>query len=346
MSFSTCIVTWQRKHGRHDLPWQGTRDAYRIWVSEIMLQQTQVSAVVGYFVRFMTRFPTLTSLADASLDDVMPYWAGLGYYARARNLHKAAQQIRDQHASVFPRAVDDVLALPGVGRSTAAAICAFAYGESRAILDGNVKRVLARHYGIAGDVRGKHVEDKMWQLAEDIKPRANIEAYIQGLMDLGATICTRNKPMCLLCPISTTCVAHNEGRTATLPERSVKKTVPHRETVMLVLRHQGDVLLEKRPPTGIWGGLWSLPELAVDVDALTVARERYGVSATRGRRPQPLGAVEHGFTHYALTIYPLEISATKRAAQAREPGQVWLPLDDALAAAIPAPVKKILLALL
>jgi A/G-specific adenine glycosylase len=343
--FATQIIRWQEQSGRHDLPWQGTRDPYRIWVSEIMLQQTQVSAVIDYYARFMARFPTLESLATASLDEVMPYWAGLGYYARARNLHKAAVIVHTEHGGHFPRAFADVLALPGIGRSTAAAICAFAYGESRPILDGNVKRVFARRFGVEGDVRAKLVEEEMWRLAEREVPTQDVEAYIQGLMDLGATVCTRSNPTCLLCPLSRDCVAHQQGRTAELPGRGAKREVPHRETVMLVLRHGHEVLLERRPPTGIWGGLWSLPEVAIETDALAHARSRFGVAPTRGRRPKPLNAVDHGFTHYSLTIHPLEISVASVGANAREPGHLWLTIEDALGAAIPAPVKRILLAL-
>ncbi len=343
--FATQIIRWQKQSGRHDLPWQGTRDPYRIWVSEIMLQQTQVSAVIDYYGRFMARFPTLATLATANLDDVMPYWAGLGYYARARNLHKAAVIVQQEHDGAFPRAFDDVLALPGIGRSTAAAICAFAYGESRPILDGNVKRVFARRFGVEGDVRSKPIEDAMWALAEREVPKQDIEAYIQGLMDLGATVCTRSSPTCLLCPLAHDCVAHQQGRTNELPGRGAKRDVPHRETAMLVLRHGQDVLLERRPPTGIWGGLWSLPEITLEADALAHARSRFGVAPTRGRRPKPLSAVDHGFTHYSLTIHPLEISVARVTDAAQEPGHVWLTLDDALDAAIPAPVKRILSAL-
>lgn len=339
------IIAWQKQSGRHDLPWQNTRDAYRIWVSEIMLQQTQVNAVIGYYARFMGRFPDVATLAAAPIDDVMQHWAGLGYYARARNLHKAAVLMVDQFGGDFPQTYEEVWSLPGIGRSTAAAICAFAYGERRAILDGNVKRVFARNFGVDGDVRTKAIEDAMWDIAEREAPADNIEAYTQGLMDLGATLCTRGTPSCLLCPLRRTCVAFNQGRIAQLPSKSPKKETPHRETRMLVMMSANEVLIERRPPTGIWGGLWSLPEISVEADVMSVAKNRYLVTASKGRRPRPLAEVEHGFTHYSLTIYPVEIAVSKRNIHTAEPGVMWLNLADINNAALPAPVKKILLTL-
>jgi A/G-specific adenine glycosylase len=341
-TFAQKIIRWQQRDGRHDLPWQNTQDPYRIWVSEIMLQQTQVSAVIEYYARFMARFPDVATLAATPMDDVMPYWAGLGYYARARNLHKAACMIINDFGGTFPRAFDDVWSLPGVGRSTAAAICAFAYGESRPILDGNVKRVFARVFGVEGDIRSKAIEEAMWAIAEREVPKKNVEAYIQGQMDLGATLCARGAPKCLLCPLKDDCVANLTGRTHELPMRRMPKETPHRETQMLVMISANEVLIERRPPTGIWGGLWSLPEAAMEVDTLTLAKSRYGVATARGRKPIPLDAVEHGFTHYSLTIYPLEIAVSRREPRVAEVGRMWLNLDDVDGAALPAPVKKIL----
>lgn len=342
LSFADNVIRWQKQSGRHNLPWQNTRDPYRIWVSEIMLQQTQVSAVVGYYVRFMARFPDIASLASAPIDDVMQHWAGLGYYARARNLHKAAVTIVEEFGGVFPKAHTDVWSLPGIGRSTAAAICAFAYGEPLAILDGNVKRVFARNFGIEGDIRKKAIEDAMWEIAEREVPSKQIEAYTQGLMDLGATICSRGTPTCLLCPLRDGCIAYNEGRIVDLPGKSPKKHTPHRQTKMLVLISANEVLLERRPPTGIWGGLWSLPEVAVEADVLAITKAKYRVKLSKGRRPRPLPEVQHGFTHYSLTIYPMEIAVAKRNDHLAEPGVMWLNLDDIAGAALPAPVKKIL----
>ncbi len=337
--FSSRIVQWQRKQGRHDLPWQGTRDPYRIWLSEIMLQQTQVGTVIPYYARFLEKFPTIADLARAPEDAVMQLWAGLGYYARARNLHKAAQQIVSLHGGQFPRSFDEVHALPGIGRSTAAAILAFAFGMRGAILDGNVKRVFARHFGIDGDVKSKPVEDSLWKLAEEMLPRSDIEAYTQGLMDLGASLCGRSDPACLLCPVMKSCVAHATGRIDELPGRGAKRETPHRQTQMLLLLASGEVLLEKRPPSGIWGSLWSLPEVAVDIDGLKFAKSNLGVASGKIKKRAPL---QHGFTHYTLTIHPLEIQVSKRTPLAMEPRFMWLNLEDALAAALPAPVKKIL----
>ena len=341
-NFSTHIIRWQRRSGRHSLPWQNTRDPYRVWLSEIMLQQTQVATVIPYYERFLLRFPHITALAIADADAVMQHWAGLGYYARARNLQRAAQQIVEKHGGEFPRNFDDVHALPGIGRSTAAAICAFSFGTRGAILDGNVKRVFARHFGVEGDVKSKPVEDKLWGIAHNVLPEKDIEAYTQGLMDLGASLCARREPACLLCPLNASCVAHATGRTAELPGRGRKRELPQRETQMLILIADGKVLLEKRPPTGIWGGLWSLPEAAIGTDVMTIATSRYGVTSGAAKHGTKL---VHGFTHYSLTIHPVEIAVSKRALVAMEPGAMWLDFSVALEAALPAPVKKLLTAI-
>ena len=338
-TFAKKIIIWQAREGRHGLPWQETRDPYRIWLSEIMLQQTQVATVIPYYERFLRRFPDVAALAGADDDDVMRLWAGLGYYARARNLHRAARQIVEIHQGVFPAGFEAILALPGIGRSTAAAISAFAFGERRPILDGNVKRVFARHFGIEGDVKLKPVEDALWLIAESMLPKTGIEVYTQGLMDLGATICTRTQPTCLLCPVRKSCVAFNAGRIEELPGKGKKRETPHRQTRMLVILSRGEVLLEKRPPTGIWGGLWCLPELPLEQDVFEILHKRF---ALRGRTVRELARVEHGFTHYSLSIFPVEIAVTGIEARAMEPGLMWVDLEEALGAAIPAPVKRIL----
>lgn len=336
--FAARVVAWQRAHGRHDLPWQNTRDAYRIWLSEIMLQQTQVSAVIPYYARFLARFPNVASLAAADEDEVLRHWAGLGYYARARNLHRAAQAIAARGA--FPDTHDGVAALPGVGRSTASAICAFAYGARHAILDGNVKRVLARHFGIEGFPGARKVELDLWALSERLLPEAGIEAYTQGLMDLGASLCARTKPRCVACPLRATCVAHRAGRTHELPSPRPAKVLPQRETTMAVLWRDGEAMLEKRPAPGIWGGLWAFPE----VDGARLDEEcatRFGV---RVRRMQALTPIEHGFTHFKLRIHPVLVDVD-RVHAAEQPGRLWLTPQDAAGAAVPVPVKKILIAL-
>ena len=338
-AFARKIIAWQKNEGRHDLPWQRTRDPYRIWLSEVMLQQTQVAAVIPYYERFLSRFPDILTLANATLDEVMPYWAGLGYYARARNLHLGAQQIVERHGGIFPTEFDAIHALSGIGRSTAAAISAFAFGRRCAILDGNVKRVFARHFSVEGDVKAKSIEDRLWSLAEAELPRTEIESYTQGLMDLGATLCKRAKPACALCPVRKSCIAREQGRVELLPGKTTKRDVPHRQTRMLVIVSRGEVLLEKRPPTGIWGGLWSLPELAVEADIPTMLLSRYGLT---GRATREMARVDHGFTHFSLSIFPVEITPKKIPLRAMEPGLIWQNLDDAIDAAIPAPVKRIL----
>lgn len=338
-AFAKKVIDWQLRDGRHGLPWQGTKDAYRVWLSEIMLQQTQVTTVIPYFERFLKRFPDVVSLARAPEDDVMKLWAGLGYYARARNLHRAAKEIADVHQGIFPSDFDAIHALPGIGRSTAAAISAFAFGQRKAILDGNVKRVFARHFGVDGDVKSKPVEDALWSLAEKQLPKADIETYTQGLMDLGATLCRRTQPSCLLCPVRATCVAFREGRVDELPGRGVRKELPHRQSRMLIVLYKGEVLLEKRPPTGIWGGLWCLPEASLEKSAVGELAARYRLT---GKSVRDLARVEHGFTHYSLTIFPVEITLAKTDLAAMEPGLMWLNLNDAAEAALPAPVKRIL----
>lgn len=341
-AFARNVTAWQRTHGRHDLPWQGTRDPYRIWVSEIMLQQTQVGTVIPYYLRFIARFPDLAALAAADLDDVLAHWSGLGYYSRARNLHRAAIAIRELHGGRFPAAFDAVAALPGIGRSTAGAIVVFAYGARRAILDGNVKRVLARACGIEGYPGDNSTADALWRAAERLLPDNRIESYTQGLMDLGATVCLRRQPHCLLCPVSESCIALRDGRVAELPAPRPRKVLPHRKTVMLVLAHGSDLLLEKRPAPGIWGGLWCFPELAEGEDAKGVALQRFGASVRAG---EWLTDVEHGFTHFSLTISPQRVEVFDLQPRAAEPGYRWMSKDEVMQAGIPAPVKRIVQAL-
>ena len=331
MSYSARLIAWQRRHGRHDLPWQGTRDPYRIWLSEVMLQQTQVTAVIPYYERFLRRFPTVAELAAASEDEVLRLWSGLGYYARGRNLHAAARVI--DAAGRFPRAAEEIEKLPGVGRSTAAAIAVFAFGERAAILDGNVKRVLARHFG----VEGWPLAERLWPRAERLLPANNIETYTQALMDLGATVCTRSAPRCDACPVRAGCKARKSKRTAQIPAPRPRKSLPRRAVTWLLLLDRGQILMEKRSATGIWGGLWSFPEApAKDVDGY--CRRALGCEVTSRR---PLQALEHGFSHFRLRIRPLlcEVVAMPRLAS---PGMLWLDLREARDAAVPAPVKSLL----
>ena len=311
MSFAAKLIAWQRRHGRHGLPWQGTRDPYRIWLSEVMLQQTQVSAVIPYYERFLRKYQSVEALAAASEDEVLQLWSGLGYYARGRNLHKAAQEIERDG---FPRSAEKIAGLPGVGRSTAAAIAVFAFGERAAILDGNVKRVLSRCYGVAD-------QNGLWPLAERLLPRKDVDIYTQGLMDLGATVCTRN-PECGRCPVKASCVARATGRIGELPAARPRKALPLRRTTWFVFRNAGKVLLERRPSSGIWGGLWCFPEKADTV--------------FRARSMKKLAPIEHGFTHFRLRIQPL-LCDTRFTA-----GALWVDLEDALQAAVPSPVRKLL----
>jgi len=335
--FATRLIAWQREHGRHGLPWQPTRDPYRIWLSEVMLQQTQVATALPYYERFVASFPDIRALAAAAIDRVLEHWAGLGYYRRAHHLHAAAKMIVEKHGGAFPRDVAAIAALPGVGRSTAAAIAAFAFGAREAILDGNVKRVLARHRGVEGFPGKPNVERKLWAAAESLLPATDIERYTQGLMDLGATVCTRT-PACLVCPVAVDCVARIEGRIADLPQPRAAKPLPQRAVRVLVLEHSGEILFERRPPTGVWSGLWSLPEAALEDDVCNVVRARFGADAEPG---VALAPITHGFTHFTLTLHPERVAVSAWPSRAEAPGHVWLTREDALSAALPAPIKRL-----
>ncbi|WP_226806918.1 A/G-specific adenine glycosylase [Candidatus Vallotia cooleyia] len=356
--FAPHLIEWQRTHGRHDLPWQRSRDPYRIWLSEIMLQQTRVSTVIPYYLRFLKRFPNIHELASASIDDVMALWSGLGYYARARNLYQCAQRIVQQYGGAFPKTIEQLVLLPGIGRSTAAAISAFAFGVCSPILDGNVKRVLARMFGIDGFPGGKQVETAMWNLAESLLPTASkkphnicscdsalvepIVAYTQGLMDLGATLCVRSNPNCDCCPFMHVCVAHLTGRQCELPVARPKKAMPTRQTVLLILRSANWVLLEKRASSGIWGGLWSLPN-APDVDKLAArAAQLSGTPVAL----TPLAPLTHTFTHFRLEIEIrlAQLSDELRATVSNVYADTtaWVQLDAIGEYGLPAPVRKIL----
>lgn len=336
--FATTLIAWQKVNGRHDLPWQNTADPYAIWVSEIMLQQTQVTAVIGYYAKFMQRFPTVAGLAQATQEEVLQHWSGLGYYSRARNMHHAAQLIMDEHNGVFPKDFESMQALPGIGRSTAAAIASFAFQQIQTILDGNVKRVLSRHFLIEGWPSAPSVEKVLWTLAETLLPQQDMVAYTQGLMDLGATLCTRSKPKCVICPLQASCAGYDKQRVHELPTPKPRKTIPEKHTTMLILLHGGEVMLEKRPPTGIWGGLWSFPEVENETSS-NVALNRFGLCTQAG---PTLAKLSHAFTHFKLHIEPRAFHVTQRKLHITEPGQIWLSIDDAITAAIPTPVRKIL----
>lgn len=338
--FAERVLEWQGLHGRHDLPWQGRRDAYRIWLSEVMLQQTQVATVIPYYERFLAHFPDVAALAAAPAETVMALWAGLGYYSRARNLHACAKLVVERHGGRFPQTQAALAELPGIGRSTAAAIAAFAFGERAAILDGNVKRVFARHFGIAGWPGAGPVEKALWSRAAQELPEHGIESYTQGLMDLGALICTRSKPRCEACPVATSCVALQEDRIAELPAPRPPKARPIRHLTVAILLDEDRVWVEPRGARGIWGGLYSLPEFAAELDEAefseTVHRE-LGL-ATRSHRPLP--ELTHDFTHYRLVMQPW-FARVDAGALAQGSGK-WMALSEIEGAALPAPIKRLL----
>ncbi|TCT21544.1 A/G-specific adenine glycosylase [Thiobaca trueperi] len=340
-TFAAHLLAWFDRHGRHGLPWQREPTPYRVWVSEIMLQQTQVSVVIPYFERFMARFPDVLDLADAPVDDVLALWSGLGYYARARNLHRAAGLIRDVHQGRFPTTFDQVEALPGIGRSTAGAILSLACGQRHAILDGNVKRVLARHFAIDGWPGHREVLTQLWSVAESCTPQTRVGAYNQGMMDLGATLCTRSRPDCDRCPVAVSCLARAQGRQRDLPASRPRQSLPERSCLMLLaINPAGEILLERRPPSGIWGGLWSLPETTADTEPGVWCLARLGVA--------PLGVEmfaprRHTFSHFSLTIQVAQVRLDGfPVGIADRDDQRWLNPSGLQALGLPAPVKAIL----
>ena len=335
------MIAWHARQGRHDLPWQRDRTPYRVWVSEIMLQQTQVATVIPYYQRFMERFPTVTALADAPIDDVLHLWTGLGYYARARNLHRAAIQVRDEFDGEFPNTFEAVESLPGIGRSTAGAVLALSQGQRLPILDGNVKRVLSRYFGVEGSAMERAVAERLWELADACTPADKVDVYTQAIMDLGATVCTRRKPLCTYCPLSEGCVARLTGRQHDLPSPRPARTRKVRNVFMLVaMRDDGSVLLERRPESGIWGGLWCLPEFGTDTAALSYAGESLRI--VKGKPPRTLGRVEHAFTHFDLIITPLLVRCAESKAVMEGSQNVWYDTRSPARVGLPAPVKTLL----
>ena len=364
--FATRVIQWQYAHGRHGLPWQGA-DAYRVWLSEIMLQQTQVATVIPYYQRFVASFPNIAALASASEDEVLSHWSGLGYYARGRNLHRAAKIITDQYKGEFPRAFEQILELPGIGRSTAAAICALAYHERRAILDGNVQRVLARYKGVEGWAGNKKVEEQLWQQAENLLPPplrcrdaedknlqtglpsgegwgegSDIATYTQALMDMGATVCTRSKPKCNECPVQNNCVALATDRIKQLPTPRPRKAVPEKRSTFMLLLHGNEIFLEKRASQGIWGGLWCPPQIEDGQGVPDDYLQRNGMLVNERI---DLAEFTHTFTHFKLHIAPVLLRVAHKPIQAQQSTSAWLTVAKALQAAIPTPVRKMLLQL-
>lgn len=339
-AFATNLLQWHEKHGRKDLPWQQDRTPYRVWVSEIMLQQTQVATVIPYYLRFMEAFPDVLALANAPVDRLLQHWSGLGYYARARNLYKAACEIRDRHGGRFPDTFEDVLTLPGIGRSTAGAIMSIARGQRHAILDGNVKRVLARYHAVSGWPGDSAVSAELWQYAEQHTPSVMTACYTQAIMDLGATVCTRTTPACFLCPVSGGCKAFELGRTADFPAKRPKKSRPLRQTHMALACCKGDVYLERRPPSGIWGGLWSLPEFDLEGQLLDWCSRRLNAVPVAIERWTTL---RHSFSHYHLDIKPVALHLDEVPERLEDGTSViWYNYESAPDFGLAAPVRKLI----
>jgi A/G-specific adenine glycosylase len=343
--FAARLIRWHKRHGRHDLPWQATTDPYRVWLSEIMLQQTQVATVIPYYRRFLERFAQLAELGAARVEEVMALWSGLGYYARARNLHACAQAVMSRHGGNFPHDPDAMAQLPGIGRSTANSIATFCFGARAPILDGNARRVLCRAFGIEGFPGGGAVERRLWALAQELMPARHGAIYNQAQMDLGALVCTRTRPRCETCPLQGLCAARASGRTAELPTPKPPRTLPLRHATLLVLLDDDRVLLETRPPSGIWGGLLSLPELPAGAEPQAWTEQHFGCRisavAPAPARCVPLGTLGHAFSHFRLHIAPLLLRVTPTHA-AMEPGRQWLELATIGKAALPAPIRRIL----
>lgn len=342
LRFAAPLVAWQRTHGRHTLPWQQTTDPYRVWLSEIMLQQTQVTTVLGYYDRFLQRFPDVRALAAAPQDDVLALWSGLGYYSRARNLHACAREVVARFGGEFPRSAELLQSLPGIGRSTAAAIAAFCYGERVAILDGNVKRVLTRYLAHDADLASTANERALWDIATGMLPAGDIGPYTQGLMDLGATVCLPRSPQCLVCPVHTDCAGRRDGRPERFPVKTKKLKRGRRDNAWLWLQRDDRLWLVQRPETGVWAGLWSLPEFDT-VDALQAAATAWPGSA------QVLAPFKHVLTHLDWWLSPVVWRLPPRAAAAAVdavlaalPAGRWVTRDEALAMGVPSPMRKLL----
>ncbi len=340
-AFSRALLNWFSLHGRKDLPWQQNKTPYRVWVSEIMLQQTRVAAVVPYYLRFMRAFPGIADLAAADADQVLHHWSGLGYYARARNLHQAAMVVMEEHEGRFPEVYEQVLALPGVGESTAGAILSLALGQHHAILDGNVKRVLARVFLLEGWPGKAAVQKELWKLSRALTPVEHVQAYNQAIMDLGATLCVRGKANCKCCPLRDLCAAYQGDCVADYPSPKPSRALPQRSVQMLlVMNQQGQVLLEKRPPAGIWGGLWSFPELAMEENAAGWLQAR---SAAGDVKIRNLPARRHSFSHFHLHIHPRLILLRKPGWQVLDgDGQVWYNLSQTQKCGLATPVQQLL----
>ena len=339
-SFADTVLKWYRRYGRHNLPWQG-QNAYRVWLSEIMLQQTQVTTVIPYYQEFLKRFPTLKSLANASIDEVLQSWQGLGYYARARNLHRAAQIVRDRYKGRFPKAFDDVVALPGIGRSTAGAILSFAFHQSWPILDGNVKRVLARCFRVSGWYGQSDTMKQLWYLTESVTPEKNTADFNQAMMDIGSMLCLKSNPKCEACPLKKICSSYHNHSQAQYPEKKPVHAKPKKQTLMLLHRHEERILLWRRPPSGIWGGLWSLPEVD-DEQAIELWQQSFLALQYPPKKIQRK-IMHHQFTHFSLDISLATIELDQRPKKISDQDNYsWVDLKQLSQYGLPTPVKKLL----
>ncbi|MGX9419267.1 A/G-specific adenine glycosylase [Vibrio sp. WJH972] len=336
--YAKAILTWYDSYGRKNLPWQQNKTAYRVWLSEIMLQQTQVATVIPYFEKFVERFPTITTLANASQDEVLHLWTGLGYYARARNLHKAAKIVVDEYQGEFPTQFEQVHALPGIGRSTAAAILSSVYGQPHAILDGNVKRTLARSFAVEGWPGQKNVENRLWEFAEQHTPKQQVTNYNQAMMDMGAMVCTRSKPKCTLCPIDQFCVAHAQGNILDYPGKKPKKAKPVKETEFFIIVAENQVWLELRPSSGIWGGLHCFPQTSMgDI------QQQLAIKDSNIKYTKTLITFRHTFSHYHLDITPKLVKLNQQPSLIMEPNRgVWYNLEQPEEVGLAAPVKQLI----
>jgi len=336
------LLNWFDQYGRKDLPWQQDTTAYRVWLSEVMLQQTQVKTVIPYFEKFTQRFPTVNQLADSSEDEVLHLWTGLGYYARARNLHKAAKIVTEQYNAELPATQDELEALPGIGRSTAGAILAIAYHEPASILDGNVKRVLARYKGIEGWPGQKSVADKLWEITEALSPQLRIADYTQAIMDMGATLCVRSKPRCEECPFETDCYARQRDALASLPGKKPKTIIPVRSTTMLIIEsNTGEFLLHKRPSQGLWGGLWSFPECSEP----EIGNKLLDLCIAEDAKKTQLPTFRHTFTHFHLDISPLVVKSDSKHQTnviSESESSLWYSTEKPQEIGLTRPVTKIL----
>lgn len=347
LQFQKSILAWFDLHGRKQLPWQQNKTPYRVWLSEIMLQQTQVATVIPYFERFMQHFPDLTALAKAHEDEVLHLWAGLGYYSRARNLHRAAKMVMDQFNGAFPNTLEDLQSLPGIGASTAGAILAIAFNQAAAILDGNVKRVLTRFHGITEPINEKRIENILWEFAKSYTPAQRCADYTQAMMDLGATLCMRRKPQCNICPLLGNCVAAQQGIAELLPKKKTTRQLPTRTATLLILKKGPDILLYKRPPTGIWGSLWSLPEIAGLPELTAIQAHCWLHFKLHVNDFQSLASFRHTFSHYHLDIFPIVIELKKISAKImEETQQIWYNPSKPNSIGLPKPIQSIMRTLL